>query len=80
MLPEGRRFLTAEQEERGEKEKKMSSRREPSEIQHLDLLNNWLVAGGSNGILSVKQKSSLIIHCVQAPKILKLVVFGDKIC
>jgi len=53
LLPEGRRFLTAEQEERGEPVKKMSSRIEKSEIRHFDLLNNWLVAGGSNGILSV---------------------------
>ena len=58
LLPEGRKFLTAEQEERREKKpsNKMSSRSEESEIRHFDLLNNWLVAGGSNGILSVEQK------------------------
>ena len=74
LLPEGRRFLTAEQEEeRGEK--KMSSRGGESEIQHIDLLNRWLVAGSSNGILSVEQKSSLILLCL---KMLKLVMFGAK--
>ena len=58
LLPEGREFLTAEQEERREKEpsNKMSSRSEESEIRHFDLLNSWLVAGGSNGILSEEQK------------------------
>ena len=56
LLPEGRRFFTEEQEERRETEplKKMSSRSVQSEVQHFDLLNDWLVAGGSNGILSVK--------------------------
>jgi len=53
LLPEGIKFLTAEQEERREPSNKMSSRSEESEIRHFDLLNNWLVAGGSNGILSV---------------------------
>ena len=56
LLPEGRKFLTAEQEERREPSNKMSSRSEESEIRNFDLLNNWLVAGGSNGILSVEQK------------------------
>ena len=56
LLPEGRKFLTTEQEERREPLNKMSSRSEESEIRHFDLLNNWLVAGGSNGILSVEQK------------------------
>ena len=56
LLPEGRRFLTEEQEEerRGSSKKKMSSRSEQSEVRHFDLLNHWLVAGGDNGILSVR--------------------------
>ena len=37
----------------------MSSRSVQSEVQHFDLLNDWLVAGGSNGILSVEQKKLL---------------------
>ena len=53
LLPEGRRFLTEEQEEK-DPLKKMSSRSEQSEVRHFDLLDNWLVAGGSNGILSVE--------------------------
>ena len=56
LLPEGRSFFTLDQEERMENdpEKKMSSRSEMSEIRHFDLINNWLVAGGTDGILSVK--------------------------
>ena len=57
LLSEGRRFLTEEQEEK-DPLKKMSSRSEQSEVRHFDLLDNWLVAGGSNGILSVEQKKT----------------------
>ena len=64
LLPEGRSFFTLDQGERMENdpEKKMSSRSELSEIRHLDLINNWLVAGGTDGILSVKH-----LCCVFVP-------------
>ena len=64
LLPEGRSFFTLDQEERMENdpEKKMSSRSELSEIRHFDLINNWLVAGGTDGILSVKH-----LCCVFVP-------------
>ena len=71
LLPEGRRFLTAEQEERGEPVKKMSSRIEKSEIRHFDLLNNWLVAGGSNGILSVGRKNTTLDNNFQCGRLVK---------
>ena len=51
LLPEGRIFLTDQEE--AKPEKPMSSRSQQSEIRHFDLLNNWIVAGGSDGVLSV---------------------------
>ena len=48
-------------------EKKMSSRNELSEIRHFDLINNWLVAGGTDGILSVKH-----LCCVFVPFFLRI--------
>ena len=51
LLPEGRIFLTSQEEAKSEKP--MSSRSQQSEIRHFDLLNNWIVAGDSDGVLSV---------------------------
>ena len=48
LLPEGRIFLTGQEEA-----KLMNSRSQQSEIRHFDFLNNWIVAGGSDGVLSV---------------------------
>ena len=66
LLPEGRSFFTLDQGE-NDPEKKMSSRSELSEIRHFDLINNWLVAGGTDGILSVKH-----LCCVFVPFFLRI--------
>ena len=59
LLPEGRIFLTGQVEA-----KPMSSRSQQSEIRHFDLLNNWIVAGGSDGVLSVSGKNVSDSICV----------------
>lgn len=62
MLPEGRIFLTGQEE--AKPEKPMSSRSQQSEIRHFDLINNWIVAGGSDGVLSVSGKNVSDSICV----------------
>ena len=62
LLPEARIFLTGQEE--AKPEKPMSSRSQQSEIRHFDLINNWIVAGGSDGVLSVSGKNVSDSICV----------------